>query len=1436
MTCRLLRVAAIAVVFLAFPDVQATELNRFERLSDGFVLSQNSVQAFAQDRSGYLWFGTQAGVEKFDGYRFESYGSDPDDPQTLSGRVARQLLVSRSGQIWVGTNRGLNRIDPDTGRVTRIGLRLSNGEIAWPPVHYGGLVEGVDGDIFAASSAGVMRWSNGGDVARPIHVSGPTRPLGRRALRFDRAGRLWLAARNGLWQYAPEANAFRRVLDSRRTGTNSRLAEDMLAVGPGDSISYVNANGVFVVDPGASQPIRHFRPSEFGFPSDRTDAVAVDSGNNFWLRLQDEIVRIPATRPQEWQRFSQPAFFGPSSSTDHARLQLVETPDGSMWLAGRFGLARYDSNSDRLINFRHDPGDPRSLPQTLGEIGYRIFLDDFGVLWVGANLGGLARLTPQSDRFTHLQDSKPSLISRNIVRAVAEHQIDSREVVWVANQNAGVSVWRRNAPGDYEIIHHYPGSDEDKASLGVVRAIKIQPASPYVWLAGRHALARVDKPGAPVDLVALEPDSPAMSPGLRALHFLDPETLLAGGGRRVWLLDVPDAGDPKILKRFNMPAGINVFDLLPLDDGAVLAAGMNGMAEFDPESGEIRVHYPAGKSEPAPGNDVFHLARDHSGRIWGGTRGAGLLRIDFDVTGGPEFKFYTRADGLPDDTIYAVLPDSTGSLWLSSNRGVIRFDPDGDRIRRYTPDDGLQAWEFNHTVAHIGAEGRYYFGGINGWNVFRPDAVRDLRRPPRVHLEAFSVNDTPLKVSDSHTPLTLEHDQNRTVIDFVGLQFTDPDRIRYAYRMAGLDDTWTEAGSSRQARYASLAPGHYQFAVKAANLDGVWSSPKQLLEFEVSQPPWLRPWAWLLYFACAGLFVIGLLRFQARKRLQLQRLVNQRTAQLREQKELVGQQAHELEQALEARTQLFANVSHEFRTPLTLIQASIDTLERTPDPEAAAMGRKYLDRLLRMVEQLLDLSRLRLAKSTESSSIWRLDPVVKQIAAAFRSAAERQGIHFHDQVNGVWHTRCSQNLVEKILLNLISNAVKFTPPGGDIKLSLQPAGENVIICVEDSGPGISESDQAMIFERFYRVRTADTHHVAGAGIGLALVAEAVRACNGNVQVTSRLGHGTSFRVTLPAQRPASEDVVRRPQFNQDGKWLDLIAPQADRNELDEPEPDPATAPAHNARRGVVLVVEDNADLRKYLARSLTPQWHVVQAVDGNRGYQRARESSPDVIVTDLMMPNADGFEMLARLRQDVETSHVPVMFLTARQDHETRLKAFTLSADAFLSKPFDPAELKARLEQIMIQRERIQAHLRAQFNRPTGFGASRNFSETDVEKRIAADLAPRDRQVMEKLGEWLASNSANPNASVNAMADAANLTPRTLQRKLKSLTDRTPTTYLREYRLARACSLLASTDDSVTDIGLACGFASPQQFSRAFRDNLGTPPEKWRRERRLDSS
>ncbi|TVQ42525.1 MAG: response regulator [Wenzhouxiangella sp.] len=775
-----------------------------------------------------------------------------------------------------------------------------------------------------------------------------------------------------------------------------------------------------------------------------------------------------------------------------------------------------------------------------------------------------------------------------------------------------------------------------------------------------------------------------------------------------------------------------------------------------------------------------------------------------------------RGDGLADETVYAVLPEVNGRVWVSTNNGLMLWDPETSRVRQFTLPDGLQALEFNRAVAYRSERGYFYFGGINGVNQFRPEVFGSLRAPPRVLLQEVRVNGRVIDLANvQDNPLRLRHDENDLEVQFVGLNFADPQRVRYAFKLSGLDGNWIDAGSRRQARYASLRPGTYSFQVRAANSDGVWSEDSMLLTATVAAPPWATPWALAAYGLLLMLVATAIHVENLRRRRALESQVAARTAALTEQQALVERQARDLEQALEARTVLFANVSHEFRTPLTLIKTSLDRLDRDgSNPEAVTLGRRYLRRLLKLVDQLMDFSRLSHEQCDAGRKPWPLGRMVRMTVDGFSAVAEERGIELIVEVEHGWRTRCQQEQIEKIVLNLLTNALKFTPAGGQVRVRLEAADDGARLSVADSGRGIPDENLESIFERFYRVPAVEQEEVSGAGIGLALVWEAARANGGRVSVTSRVGEGSCFSVFLPAWRePHTAAPMVLLTEHEHARDIEALKPVVQRRDQAEP--------ASNSVRPTVLVIEDNADMRAHLRDLLDSHWCVLEAADGDAGRAMARSEMPDVIVSDIMMPGLSGLELLESLRSDIKTSHIPIMLLTARQDHDTRVQAFTLQADDFLPKPFEDDEFCVRLGSMMDARRRLRDQLR----RELGADAPRR---TSID-RDALDIGQRDRELLERLHAWVESHYPDPGIKVADLADATLVDVRTLQRKLKSLLDRTPAAYLQEFRLQMAREMLADSDRSVKDIASSCGFSTPQAFSKIFTQVEGLPPSRWRK-------
>jgi signal transduction histidine kinase/DNA-binding response OmpR family regulator/streptogramin lyase len=1394
------------------PDV------RFDRISLTEGLSQSSIQAIAQCQDGFLWFGTQFGLDRFDGYRFRTWRHDPTDPESLSSSSVSDLLLSSTGHLWVATREGLNRLDTRTGKAERYSLpplpggdRRRNGSVQI-------IAEASDGRLFLDQGGSLAVWQPQGGQIRRLPFAEPldANKVSRRSAALDENNRLWVFNSAGLWRLSDDASMLELVRPLERPPA-ARLHQALVRTSNG-LLAMVSDHVLTVVDP-ESMDVVHRIALAGETEDDRFNAVMTSSDGALWLAMPTRLVRY-RIEEDDWQVL----YDGGRIQTDQVsrqQLLMVEHPDGDLWFASQYGLARFDAETEQVRVFRHDARDPHSVPPTTLGAGYTVFVDQDGTVWVGSLLGGLGRYSPLSNRFEHIHDrSGPGEIPHaglNTVRGIAEQSLDDHDYLWLVMDYGGLRRLRRLPGGGYEWVdsYHSFADPDQRLPSNSVWGVVADPMTDWVWMVEKSHLVAIDARAGRVVRRINTRDSNGGG-GSHALAMASDASALWVGTSRGALeyrfsTDrrdlVPNPGNPFL-------AGRNILNFLALDDGRVVAAGQPGfgLTNFIDPGQDLFV-------EIGDSGFVFGLAPHHDDGWWIGTRDLGLAHVqpagDIGHPQAMRMKWFDTSSGLVDNTIYAILPQADGQLWMSSNQGLMRWDPDSGDVRHFTPPDGVQSLEFNNTVAHVGPSGRFYFGGINGVNAFWPQRVPEQVGAPRLHLQRLNVRGQPRTLAQTRdVEIRLAHDQNDIELEWVGLQFADPTRVRYAFRLDGLDNDWVEAGPQRQVRYAGLPPGTYRFFARAANSDGLWTDDKLLLTAVVEPPPWRTLWAYLLY----TVIVLGLMGLayavQLQRRRELERQVRLRTNELDEQQKLVRRQAVELEQALEARTRFFANISHEFRTPLTLIEASLQRLERDgADAVVVDRGRRYLRRLLRLVDQLLDLSKLRLRRERLDDRPWAIGPVVNFTVEAFRSLAEQRDTSLESSIEPGWLTRCHQPHVEKILMNLITNAVKFCPPGGAVRVELTAADRGVVLAVSDTGPGIPESEQELIFQRFHRVEAEERKGVDGAGIGLALVREATLALGGRVSLESKPGEGSCFRVFLPAWMDQAAD-SNVPLISTDSLEIDtaLLKPPP-KSVADATPPRSALEPL-----GTVLVVDDNEDLREHLVDVLSGQWNVLSAGDGEQAMAIASKSLPDLIVSDLMMPRMDGFELLKALRADWQTSHIPLLLLTARQDNETRLKGLTLSADDFLAKPFDARELLIRLKRMIDNRERLRRRLLGQM-----------ATDTD-EPAVEPDLAEADQAFLDNLRGWLEKHCHNSDLKVTSMADALALERRTLQRKLKALTGLTPATFIRHFRLQRTMQLMLETNQSVNEIALSCGFASPQHFSRLFRDTFGMPPDQWRRE------
>ena len=808
-----------------------------------------------------------------------------------------------------------------------------------------------------------------------------------------------------------------------------------------------------------------------------------------------------------------------------------------------------------------------------------------------------------------------------------------------------------------------------------------------------------------------------------------------------------------------------------------------------------------------PGNALLCLAQDPKqyNFLWIGTFGEGLCRLD-KMTG--QIRRFTVGQGLSNNIIYAIRPDKNGALWLSTNRGLCRFDTRTFDAQNYMTDDGLPSEEFkqNHDVTL--PDGRLIFGGIGGYTAFDPARIRQDPFKPTVALTGLRINNQLVTTTTPNSPidksineiqtLVLSYGQNFLSIDFAALEFNQSHKNQYRYKLTGLDKGWVYSGNTATATYTNLPPDTYTFVVNASNTSGVWSPAVHSLQIIIEPPLWATWWAFTAY----ALALLGLLLLFVWVRIR--RLHQRSTLQLRE------QEAAQLKHLDEVKTRFFANITHELRTPLTLILTPLDQIltEASDSPFHARLSliHRSANRLLRLINELLDLAKLDAGNLTITPTPANLPEFIQRVVDDFTEEAERKPVQLNltaqfDQVMYFF----DPDKVEKILSNLLSNALKFTELNGSVQVhaGVKPPSaipdevayiDLIQLVVTNTGIPIPEEKLPHIFNRFYQVDPQAEGSLNGSGIGLAIVKELVEIMDGHISVQSQLAAGTTFLVELPCQRVQSVDVS--------ATYLP---------ELPAVTPKSGSHAVTDEKTQRILLVEDNDELAEYIASTLTAEWRVKRVNNGRAGLEAAIAEGPNLVISDVLMPEMDGYELCRQLKNNPVTSHIPIILLTAKASVESRLEGFSAGADDYVAKPFQVAELRGRV------RNRLEHQLRTRQYIKTQLLGEGNLPITSQN--------PQD-EFINRLYEALEVRLDDSTFGVEPLATALGMSRMHLNRKVKAVAGLSPNELIRIVRLKRAAELLL-TGASVSEVADRVGFDTPAYFSKVFKDQYHLTPSDY---------
>jgi signal transduction histidine kinase/DNA-binding response OmpR family regulator/streptogramin lyase len=857
-----------------------------------------------------------------------------------------------------------------------------------------------------------------------------------------------------------------------------------------------------------------------------------------------------------------------------------------------------------------------------------------------------------------------------------------------------------------------------------------------------------------------------------------------------------------------------------------------GLVRFEPATGTVKIYRAGPRQNGQLSNNNVHAVtadpRNPERYLWVGTDGGGLCRFDKSEE---TFQRYTQKDGLPGEVVSSVLTDRHGNLWLGTDKGLcnVFLDPDTReivRLRTFDRSNGIREDDFSFFYgqnAHQNAKGEMFFAGAKGISIFHPDEIRDNHVPPPVVITSFYLNYKPVNFRDPGSPLpaapsqldelTLSYENNSFVIELAALDFHAPEKNRFAYRLEGYQNEWIYPGSERRAVFTRVPPGTYRFYAKAASSDGFWNESGISLLIHIV-PPWYRTWwAYAVYLAV----ILGVL--YAIRRYEMNR------QQLKIRAEMKHKEAEQLKEIDRIKTRFFTNISHEFRTPLALILGPVEqVLEESKSKivrRRMKMAQRNIRRLKYLINQLLDLSRLEAEEMMLRAAPGDIVAFVKQISMGFSSWAERKNItlNIYGAVEEA-EIYYDHDLMEKVLNNLLSNAIKFTPKGGRVEVTVQMSRDNqrVEILISDNGIGIPKDRLPFIFDRFTQVDESTTREHEGSGIGLALVKELVELHRGSITVDSAPGKGSVFTLSLPlgkehlkpeqvmASFTASQRVVKMPETEY--QYLTDTGPsETGENGGKAAKEEKVMSKA----RPLVLVVEDHADFRRYICDILKGECRIIEAADGQSGWEKALAQIPDMIISDVMMPYMNGYELCNKLKNDQRTSHIPVILLTAKATQEEKLEGLNIGADVYLSKPFDSRELRTRVRHLIEQRRKLQAH----------------YQQHAVLKSDNNSVSTTDQQFLQKTLAIVSANLSNEQFSVDQLAAEMGMSRSQLHRKINALTGKSATHFIRVIRLEHAAELLRNGNGNITEIAYEVGFGSQSYFTRCFTEHFGCSPSEY---------
>lgn len=1449
-------ITLVVTFFYAATTLSQKKSIRFQHFTIEDGLPQNMVDCILEDSKGFMWFGTWNGLCRFDGYDFRIIQDEANINRNGFNNFIFSLTEDQHGNIWIGTEEGLLVYLNKKEKVKNITEYYKN---KWPVVageiYFITALE--SGTIWVGGVKGMAEIRAVDDTAR-IEVirqfkfgASANELSGTRvnSILKDKDSNLWVGTDQGINVLRTGSNSFDRILMQAEMNSIPNNFINSIYEDSKDNIWIGTDGGLSVYDRNSKVFTNYFYSPFFeqSLVHNSVKSIIEDANGNIIVGTLGGLSVYERQEPTVFTNYTYKQHSDYELNNDFVNC-LYKDRKGNIWIGTeRGGVNKYNSSSKKIEYFEKEINNKNSLNNN----SVNSILEDERFIWIGTAGGGLNRYNKDTQNFTHYKNSatNPGSLPNDFVTVLCK---DNNNELWAGAWGGGLN---KLIPGSASAtFKNFRNNVNDPNSLvsDFISSL-LYESNGKLWIGTLGGLDVLDLKTEKIEHFDIEVEGSKIS-AVGCLTFDKNHNLWVGTRNGLY----------KIFAERNR--------------------------HIDPKKAQVK-KFKHIKDSPKSlsGNYVISLHCDVNGYLWAGTYGNGVNMLVSDKKSGT-FKRITSNDGLPNNIVYAIVEDDNGDLWFTTDYGLCRYNPQKQKARNFYTKDGLQSNQYYWSAGYKNKEGKLYFGSMKGLNTFFPSWINEKEKAPNVVFTDLKIFNQSVEIGQEYDgrvilpqtiseteKIELSYKSKEFLFEFSALDYEKYNLIEYAYMLEGFDKNWDNIGAKRRfAKYTNLKPGNYTFKVRASYGRGGWTEKPASIKITIVPPFWQTLWFRLLVAAIIVFTIISYIRYREyslkKQKKKLETQVKERTIEIEKKneqlesqnkklassKELIEGQKKRLEKqneeiltqrdnlislnkkvelANQYKLKFFTNVSHEFRTPLTLILGPVERLVNDNNLNEAAKNslkliNKNAKRLLNLVNQLMDFRKIEKGKMELKISRLQTTEFIYNITDAFKELSIQKSIDLKvdmkDVPDEIW---VDGRKIENILYNLLSNAFKYTKEQGKVtvnvylrnsefchkiieNINLRPIDNLLVIEVADTGKGIKPESLPHVFDRFYRADSPN-NDVIGSGVGLALTKEIVEVHRGEIRVTSEYGKGSTFCICFPFKKECyKKNELLDENYNPGNiqeQVEDLYRNYVEQDRYKEIIGNKKLKRTSN--RPTVLVVEDNEDLRDFIAIKLNESYNILEAENGKIAYDLALINDPALIISDIMMPEMNGIELCNAIKENIATSHIPVILLTAKSNVESRLEGFNSGADDYLSKPFNFSLLEARVKNLIQSRKKLLS----------GYA-----SKTDVDPKDITSTK-LDEQFLKKAISLVENNLNKPNFGVTELVSELNMSRSTLHRKFNALINQSTVDFINGVKLKKSIELLRKSELNISQIAYSVGFNDPKYYSRIFKKTFGKAPSEYQK-------